>query len=136
MISTILKAFPRDAHDSQPRVLCDFATFEEWEMKAEAYYQVEYNHGRSQRSMFDICGQSIAMETYIPWSCFEQMRVVWKCLDFNITKDSDTMKLAEEFKGEWEEGYYAEEGYGWPVFSDALDCWNFIQAWKKRKGSN
>jgi arginine/ornithine N-succinyltransferase beta subunit len=116
-----------DTQQERPRVRCDASTFEEWEEKAEAYYDVMFHRGQRQRSMFDMFGQSIAMEIHIPWNVFKETSVVYKAMDFNIKKNSKTMVLAKTFNGEWEEGYYADEGYGWPVFAEAEDCWNFIR---------
>lgn len=121
---------PRDMTEESPRVRGDFPTFKEWEEKAEPYFQCSYSHGRSQRACYDIMGQSLFMEANLPW--LKQITTVYKATDFNITADSDTMKLAAEFGGEWEEGYYADPGYGWPVFAEAEDCWKFIKKWRAK----
>jgi hypothetical protein len=123
---------PMDTQRESPRVRCDFDTFEEWEEKAETYYDVMYHRGQCQRSMFDMFGQSVAMETHVPWSVFEKTTVVYKAMDFNITPDSETMVLAKTFDGEWEQGYYADKGRGWPVFAEAEDCWKFLRTYTGR----
>jgi hypothetical protein len=126
---------PPDVSEESPRVICSFPTFEEWEEKAKAYYQISYHRGQSQRACYDMFGQTVFMETQIPWSIFEGITVVYKATDFNILKGSDIMKLAETFKGAWEEGYYADPGYGWPVFKEARDCYEFIKAYKAGKAN-
>jgi hypothetical protein len=124
----LLEVMTKDQTSTQERVRLDCATFLEWESTSEPYYDAVYGRGRQFRTCYDMRGQSIFVETYIPWNVFSDTSVVYKLTDFNIPKDSLTMAMAEEFNGEWEEGYYAEEGYGWPVFSDAEHAWNFLVA--------
>jgi len=122
-----------DRTEKRPRVKLDCTTFEEWEALSESYFQCVYNHGRSQRSCYDMRGQSLFEETYIPWNIFKDETVVYKLTDFNVTKSCPTMLLAEEYGGEWEQGYYAEEGYGWPVFAEAEHAWHFLIARENAK---
>ena len=127
---------PPDEFEKQPRIRKDFSSFEQWETHTEAYWQASYARGTRQRSMFDMFGQSVAMETHMPWNFFKQTTTRWVCMDFNITEDSQTMEHAREYGAEWEEGYYADEGYGWPVFGDAEKCWQFLKeytTWKEQK---
>lgn len=124
----LLEVFTKDQSSERPRVKLDCATYREWESTSEPYFDSVYGRGRQTRTCYDMRGQSLFVETYIPWSVFSDTSVVYKLTDFNVKKDSMTMAMAEEFEGEWEEGYYAETGYGWPVFSDAENAWNFLEA--------
>jgi hypothetical protein len=121
--------------ESTPRVTYMAETFAEWEKKALAFEQYEYGCGHSnQRSLYDMLGQLVFLETHFPWSFFEHVTVRVVAADFTILKDSETMELAKKHGGFWEEGYYMEEGYGWPVFGgeDGLErCFAFLKEWKK-----
>jgi hypothetical protein len=133
-----MKALALSWHQASiPRVLCEAETFAEWEEKAEAFAQYAYGCGNSsQRSLFDMLGQLIFLETHMPWSFFEKVTVRAIAADFTILKDSETAKLAEKHGGFWEEGYYMDDGYGWPVFvgKDGLErCFAFLKEWKKEK---
>jgi len=128
-------ALARRCHQEPiPRVACMAETFAEWEAKAEAFEQYTYGCGNSdQRSLFDMLGQTVFLETHFPWSFFKQVKVRAIAADFTIRKNSKAMKLAKKHGGEWEEGYYMADGYGWPLFGgeDGLErCFAFLKEWK------
>lgn len=119
-----------------PRVTLEVSSFEEWESKAEAFYQTQFGFRcRNQRAVYDMLGQKVFMGTYFPTTIFGHISVRYIAADFTIRSDSDTMKLAARHGGEWEEGYYMDEGFGWPVFNDNDDglrqCFEFIQQWRQ-----
>jgi len=81
-------------------------------------------------------GQKVFLESYFPWNFFEKSSVRMIAANFTIRKGSKEMKLAEKFGGVWEEGYYMDEGFGWPVFGgDDCDqhCFEFLKEWRKSK---
>jgi hypothetical protein len=121
--------------ESIPRVTHLAETFAEWEAKAEAFAQYVYGCGNThQRSLYDMLGQLVFLETHMPLSFFEHVTVRVVAADFTIREDSETMELAKKHGGFWEEGYYMDEGYGWPVFGgeDGLErCFAFLKEWKK-----
>jgi len=130
-----MKGLPHRLYqEPTPRVTCMAETFAEWEAKAEAFDQAEYGCGhQNQRSVYDMLGQEIFLETHFPWSFFEKPTVRVVATDFTITKDSETMKLAEKHGGEWQKGYYMDEGMGWPVFhgdKGCEQCFAFLKEWK------
>jgi hypothetical protein len=110
----------------------DFKTFEEWEKGAQATYTCEGGiSNRWQRDVFDMLGYVVFLETFFPWSPFEEIGTSMIVESFNVTQFSPEMKMAETFGGKWEQGYYAEVGHGWPRFwrdDCAEKCWNFLTA--------
>ena len=120
----------------QERVRCDAKTFEEWENKAEAYYSVCTSRGGSSRDCYDMNGQSVFHETYSPWSVLLPTTERAFPSDFKVTRESPVIKLAEKTGGTWDEGYYADPSYGWPVWRGE-DCmrkvFEFLQEYTKLK---
>jgi len=128
--------YPKREPDQQsPRVPCHAETFAEWEATAEPFKQLEFGQlNRSQRSLYDMLGQTVFLETYFPWSCFEHTSTCMIAADFTIKSNSSIMDLARKHGGEWAEGYYMDPGYGWPVFcgDDCGErCFAFLVEWKK-----
>lgn len=109
-------------------------TFSEWLESAILDESLEYGVGKSrQRDIYTIEGQKIFVETHFPYNIFKKISISVKAVDFNITKYSDTMKEAAKTGALWEQGYYAETGYGWPVWNgeDGMEkCYNFITSRK------
>ena len=131
----IIKPERYEAQESE-RVRCDAETFEEWEEKAEAFSQNQFGFlSRHQRSLFDMCGQTIFMETLFPANIFDDIIVRIIAADFTIKADSDTMKLAAKHGARWEEGYYMDEGLGWPVFHGDDGCRQCFAFLKERQQS-
>lgn len=131
---------PYRAHASVSRPQPDpkpvFSTFAEWEEKAESRFDAEGPRGGWQRSVYDMQGYEVFLETTFPWNVFKKTTISMPVVSMNIPPSHPTMKLAAEFGAEWEQGYYSEEGFGWPIFSGddcAERCWNFIVELKRRK---
>ena len=123
-----------------PPVPWPATTFGEWEATAEPSYQVEFGiGGRNQRSVYHMLGQKVYLETRFPCSFFEQSTICMIAAGFTIRRDSETAKLAGKHGGEWHEGYYMDEGLGWPVFSGddcAERCFAFLTAWLAKQRQN
>jgi len=125
-----------ERYESQesPRVTLDVADFEEWEEKAEAFSQNQFGHlGRHQRSLYDMLGQTIFLETIFPVNILKDPIVRVIAADFTIRKASKTMTMAANHLARWEPGYYMDEGLGWPVFTGELGlrrCFEFLKEWR------
>ena len=111
--------------------------FKDWEENAVASEAVEFGYlSRHQRCKYQMLGQSICEETYFPHNVFKSIEVYFKAWDFNICETDPIMLLAKKHGATWQQGYYAEEGYGWPVFSGesgAEKCWNFLTEYNSLK---
>ena len=122
-----------------PIIPCIVDTFKEWEEQAVPSYQAEFGSvggSSNQQSVYDMLGSKIFMETHFPWSPFKEVTTRIVAADFTIKSCSDTMKLAEKHGGKWEEGYYMDDGFGWPVFygeEGAEQCFNFLIERKRVK---
>jgi len=110
-------------------------TFEEWEAQAVTK-QPTLHFGRggfNDRDIYDMLGQCVFVETIFPWSCFDGIGLYTKAVDFNIREHSDIMDIARKHGAKWERGYYARDGYGWPVWKGedgTRHCFEFIQEWR------
>jgi hypothetical protein len=126
------------APESHKRVRCEYDSFEEWEEKAEAYEQHCFGYlSRHQRSMFDVFGQTMMIETIFSPNIFIDAVLRNVAVDFSIKQESETMKLAATHGGEWEPGYYMDDGFGWPVFlgdDGTRRCYEFLEEWRACKG--
>ena len=121
----------------------DAKTYEEWFTTATTTYQVEGGYGgnRWQRAIYMMLGHEIFIETYFPWNIFRPNSECSMVPGFNVTEDDPVITLAKENGGRWMEGWYAEEGYGWPRWEDGGDgnidcaklCWDFLTAYNARK---
>lgn len=113
-------------------------TFKEWNEKAEAKETVGFGYmSRNCRDIYDMLGMTIFIEMIMPRNVFKSMVIHVMAVDFNITTDDPIMDLAHKHGAGWMEGFYAEPGYGWPVWSGeddrAEECWNFIQEYQQQK---
>lgn len=133
-------ALKPETYESQesPRVTLDVSSFEEWEERAEAFYQTQFGYlSRHQRSLYDMLGQTVFMETFFSHNIFVDPVVRVIAADFTIREDSETMALAARHGAEWMEGYYMDEGLGWPVFhgdDGCRRCFEFLTEWRARGG--
>jgi hypothetical protein len=113
-------------------------TFKEWKKDATVKASYEYGFlGRNQRDVYDMLGHEIFVETTFPHSCFKPVMVHTKAVGFNIKENSMEMAVANRHGATWEEGYYAEEGYGWPVWEGDNGqrlCFCFLKEYNKMKG--
>ena len=109
-------------------------TYEEWEQTvAKESYQYGIGNSR-ERCVYEMLGQHIFVETHVPYNWFKSTTQRVVAQNFNIKEDDPIMKLAKKHGALWEEGYYAEEGYGWPFWYDGGDpendgtkkCFEFI----------
>ena len=115
-------------------------TYEEW---ASSEAVVETHHfgylSRAERCVMEMLGQHIFVETFMPHNVFKPTTQRVVAQNFNITADDPIMELAKKHGAEWEEGYYAEDGYGWPFWFDGGDidndgvakCFAFITEYKE-----
>lgn len=114
-----------------------FATHEEWARGAKSIYDVELGRStRIQRAIYKMQGHVVFLETCFPWNPFEHVTTSMLVETFNVPRNSDEMRLAMKHGGEWEEGYYAEPGFGWPRFcgDDCTErCWNFLKEYEAGK---
>ncbi len=114
-----------------------FATHAEWAAGAQSTYDCEGGRGdRWQRSVYMMQGFVVFLETYTPWNPFEKPGVSMIVESFNVPEDSEEMRLAAKYGGKWENGYYAEIGFGWPRFwgEDCTEkCWAFLEEHNKRR---
>ena len=85
--------------------------FKEIKQQCTAHLMARYDEFKKQ-----IVTSEDPLYTALKFSCLGNAIDFGANPDFDITKDSKTMKLAEKFDGKWEEGYYAEKDKGWPVF--------------------
>lgn len=106
----------------------EYPSFESWEAQAEVEYCVQI--GRTgERSIYTMFGQQVFEEVYFPHSFFEKCSVAVKATGFNMRNDDPIMQNAASCGAVWEQGYYAETGYGWPVWSGETamrDCYNWL----------
>ena len=106
-------------------------TYQQWSETAVSKYTTNFGYlRRSTRDIYEMQGFDVFEETHFPHNVFKHITTWVKAVDFNIKADSSIMKQAEKHGGIWEEGYYAEEGYGWPMFDDMEKCFNFITEYK------
>ena len=127
----VLSKIEHHGVEQSPRVPCFAATVAEWEEKAEPYFQGE-SGGGVMRSCYDMHGQSVFLEVYLPRNPFKKSWSRMIAADFMLKENSSVMELAKIHGAYWEEGYYMDDGYGWPVFpgEDAGEkCFAFIMEW-------
>jgi len=88
------------------------------------------------RDVVKVLGQTVFFETYFPFNPFNQIFTLVKAVDFHIRESDPIMKLAKQYGAIWEPGYYAKEGYGWPVWRvseyECRDCFRFLTDLKRR----
>ena len=112
--------------------------FQKWEANAEHKRAYEFGYlSRHQRHIYDMLDQEIFIETFFHWNKKPYTQTL--CPNFNIKKDNHIMKIAEKHHGIWEQGWYSEDGYGFPLFTgknDTENCFSFLREyneWKKSK---
>jgi len=78
-----------------------------------------------QRSFTTVKGVRVMEDTYIPWSCFQPMRMTFVV---DLTLPDDTLPTTET---SWMQNWYEPEGFAHPAFVNFEDVVEFIIKWRK-----
>jgi hypothetical protein len=129
MLSKVLHTPIRSEHIDVPQVRKDYNNFEDWATFSTPHFSHEYGYmGKGQLDIYDAFGKQLCIETSNSW-LHSYTRAF--PIDMNIHKNSDEMKHAMTFGATFEEGYYSEKDFGWPLFTgdDAVQkCWNYLKS--------
>jgi len=114
-----------DLKETKKHVLTD--TWDEWVNKDTVVDRMFFGGiGRqNERCVMQMLGGHIFVETF--WASGRQ-RVIAQ--DFSVKEHDRIMEIAYQHGAFWEEGYYANPGYGWPVWhgKDGMErCFAFLK---------
>ena len=113
-----------------------FTTFAEWSEQAEAIETYLWSHGQWERAIFIMNGHKIYIETMMSRNWLKKTMVRIILSEFSHRESNKIIQMAIKMGAFWEEGYYAEEGHGWPIFAgdDGMEkAWNFFQVLDSRE---
>lgn len=112
-------------------------TYYQWHQQAEPFETISYNHGFCERTLYRMFGQTVFLETVFPHGLAGITRSYVKAVEFCIPALHPIMLVALRHNAYWEQGYYAQNGFGWPVWTNDTEdtglarCWAFLQECQK-----
>jgi hypothetical protein len=81
-------------------------------------------------------GFVVIVEAVFPRNPFKKLRV-FTSVDMEIAENCKITDLAKKHGAQWRQGYYSEEGTGFPIWFSENDednlekCWNFLTDYKE-----